>query len=264
MRAAAARDIPALAQRRAHLATFERIVREHARAIAQTVAADFGQRSVPETELLEIFPTLEAARYARRHLATWMKPEAVAIAPYFWPLARASSAVRSAWWESSRLGITRCCWRSVRSPVRWRRATAHRRRGNRPGVRGAAVRPSALGRFSPPARIARSISHRLRQRAAHPLALYYFGANSADIARVLEETTSGGACINDVMLQFPQDGLPFGASAPAGWARTTGAPDSKCFPHRKACFQQAKFEAATRCSSRRTGGVSKRSWLLQR
>src|SRR5664279_1003942 len=85
MRACALRGHPPLAERRAHLAVLERLVRASAKPIARAIAADFGRRSTHETELLELFPTLEAARYARRHLAAWMKPERVPIAPYFWP-----------------------------------------------------------------------------------------------------------------------------------------------------------------------------------
>jgi acyl-CoA reductase-like NAD-dependent aldehyde dehydrogenase len=46
--------------------------------------------------------------------------------------------------------------------------------------------------------------------------VYYFGANGAGIATVLERTTSGGACVNDAKLQFPQDALPFGSVGPSG------------------------------------------------
>jgi acyl-CoA reductase-like NAD-dependent aldehyde dehydrogenase len=242
MRAAAARDIPALARRRAHLATLERIVREHARAIAQTVAADFGQRSAHETELLEIYPTLEAARYARRHLATWMKPEAVAIAPHFWP-ARARIVRRplgvvgiiAAWNYPLLLAfgpLAGALAAGNRAPAPWK-----------PPRRSRRCRSTIC--FGPilAARTYRTLDEAIAYVNArpHPLALYYFGANSADIARVLEETTSGGACINDVMLQFPQDGLPFGGVGPSGMGAYHGRAGFETFSHRKAVFEQAKF-----------------------
>jgi len=74
-----------LGARRAHLAAIERIVKSHAAALADAIGTDFGQRSPHETRLIEIFPTLAAARYARRHLAAWMAPQRAPVAPYFWP-----------------------------------------------------------------------------------------------------------------------------------------------------------------------------------
>jgi coniferyl-aldehyde dehydrogenase len=73
----------------------------------------------------------------------------------------------------------------------------------------------------------------------NPLALYYFGAAAADVARVLDRTNSGGACINDVMLQFPQDALPFGGVGPSGMGAYHGRAGFETFSHRKAVFEQA-------------------------
>jgi coniferyl-aldehyde dehydrogenase len=70
--------------------------------------------------------------------------------------------------------------------------------------------------------------------------LYYFGENTAEIAAVLERTNSGGACINDVMLQFPQDALPFGGIGPSGMGAYHGRAGFETFSHRKAVFEQAK------------------------
>lgn len=49
-----------------------------------------------------------------------------------------------------------------------------------------------------------------------PLALYYFDNNRARVARVLNQTTSGGATINDCVFHFPQHNLPFGGVGPSG------------------------------------------------
>jgi len=101
MRAAfAADDPPRARERRAHLAAVERIVKQHSGAFAQAIAADFGHRSSHETRLLEIFPTLAAARYARRRVAGWMAPRRVPLAPYLWP-ARA----RTVWQPAGVVGI---------------------------------------------------------------------------------------------------------------------------------------------------------------
>jgi coniferyl-aldehyde dehydrogenase len=51
------------------------LLHDNMAAIEQAISADFGHRSAHETKLLDIFPSLEAVRYARRHLNGWMKPE---------------------------------------------------------------------------------------------------------------------------------------------------------------------------------------------
>jgi acyl-CoA reductase-like NAD-dependent aldehyde dehydrogenase len=85
LRAAAAAGAPSPRERRAALTTLVRIVRRTSRKIAAAVEADFGTRSRHETRLTEIFPAVEAARYARRRLARWTASERVTVAPYFWP-----------------------------------------------------------------------------------------------------------------------------------------------------------------------------------
>ncbi len=86
IRAAAAREgAPDLRTRRSHLGALERIVKRYSAEIAGAIASDFGQRSTQETRLMEIFPTLEAARHARRNLARWMAPQPKGVAPYFLP-----------------------------------------------------------------------------------------------------------------------------------------------------------------------------------
>ncbi|MFZ5558137.1 MAG: coniferyl aldehyde dehydrogenase [Pseudomonadota bacterium] len=76
---------PAAARRREHLTALERALRAHAEAIARAIDSDFGGRSVHETRLLELFPSLEAVRHARRHLRRWMKPERRPVSIWFLP-----------------------------------------------------------------------------------------------------------------------------------------------------------------------------------
>ena len=54
-----------------------------------------------------------------------------------------------------------------------------------------------------------------------PLALYYFGGHR-EARRILEETTSGGACINDTIVHLANHGLPFGGVGPSGMGRYHG------------------------------------------
>ncbi len=43
-------------------------------AICEAVAADFGQRPAELTRLMDIFPSVHALKFARRHVARWMRP----------------------------------------------------------------------------------------------------------------------------------------------------------------------------------------------
>ncbi|MBZ0127052.1 MAG: coniferyl aldehyde dehydrogenase [Rhodocyclaceae bacterium] len=86
LREAAARDSnPAWRRRDAWLAALERLIRENQPAIAEAIRSDFGNRSLHETQLLELFPSFEAIRHARRHLKSWMRPERRAVSMWFLP-----------------------------------------------------------------------------------------------------------------------------------------------------------------------------------
>ena len=86
LREAAVRDPhPDWRSRAALLDALERLIRENAAAIANAISADFGNRSQHETQLLELFPSFEAIRHARRHLKSWMRPERRAVSMWFLP-----------------------------------------------------------------------------------------------------------------------------------------------------------------------------------
>jgi acyl-CoA reductase-like NAD-dependent aldehyde dehydrogenase len=57
------------------LAALEKVLRDHEEDFSSAIASDFGHRSTHETWLYEILPSLEAIRFARRHLKAWMAPE---------------------------------------------------------------------------------------------------------------------------------------------------------------------------------------------
>ncbi|MDS4072218.1 MAG: coniferyl aldehyde dehydrogenase [Defluviicoccus sp.] len=67
------------------LSALERLVHDNVDDIAAAISADFGWRSAHETRLLEIFPSLEAIRHARRHLKRWMRPERRPVSLWFQP-----------------------------------------------------------------------------------------------------------------------------------------------------------------------------------
>lgn len=66
-----------------------------------------------------------------------------------------------------------------------------------------------------------------------PLALYYFGKNK-NAAEVLTKTSSGGACINDVILQVGNHHLPFGGVGNSGMGSYHGQESFLVFSHRRA------------------------------
>jgi coniferyl-aldehyde dehydrogenase len=73
--ASRSRAAPTLSQRLQSLDKLSELVKGNSAAIAQAISADFGARALAETELLEIVPTLNAIRHAKRKLASWMRPQ---------------------------------------------------------------------------------------------------------------------------------------------------------------------------------------------
>ena len=75
---------PSASERQAHLKALCRLLAENADAASAAIDADFGHRSRHETKLLEIFPSLQAAKHARSHVARWMRTERKPVALWFW------------------------------------------------------------------------------------------------------------------------------------------------------------------------------------
>lgn len=71
-----------------------------------------------------------------------------------------------------------------------------------------------------------------------PLALYYFDRSQARIDRVLNETTSGGATINDCIFHIAQHNLPFGGVGPSGMGAYHGFDGFATFSKKKGVFIQ--------------------------
>ncbi len=59
-----------------------------------------------------------------------------------------------------------------------------------------------------------------------PLALYPFSHDRATVEAILGRVLAGGVTVNDTLLHFAANALPFGGSALAAWAPTTAAPAS--------------------------------------
>jgi coniferyl-aldehyde dehydrogenase len=74
-----------------------------------------------------------------------------------------------------------------------------------------------------------------------PLALYAFGPDDADRARLLSSTTSGNVGINNTLLHVAQDDLPFGGIGPSGMGSYHGIEGFRAMSHAKGVFEQGRW-----------------------
>jgi coniferyl-aldehyde dehydrogenase len=77
-----------------------------------------------------------------------------------------------------------------------------------------------------------------------PLALYVFGADGEGRRKILERTTSGNVTINDTLLHYAIDDLPFGGVGASGIGAYHGEEGFKGLSHTKGVFEQAKWSPA--------------------
>jgi coniferyl-aldehyde dehydrogenase len=77
-----------------------------------------------------------------------------------------------------------------------------------------------------------------------PLALYFFGRDRSNIRRVLERTTSGNVTVNDTMLHYAVEDLPFGGVGASGIGAYHGEEGFRTFSHAKGVFEQSRFNFA--------------------
>ena len=75
-----------------------------------------------------------------------------------------------------------------------------------------------------------------------PLGLYYFGEDAAEKETVLNNTTSGGVTVNDVVMHVAQEDLPFGGVGPSGMGSYHGKDGFYEFSHKKAIYTQTGSE----------------------
>jgi coniferyl-aldehyde dehydrogenase len=81
-----------------------------------------------------------------------------------------------------------------------------------------------------------------------PLALYYFDFDSQRARNVLERTVSGGAAVNETVMHFAIEDLPFGGVGPSGMGAYHGFEGFETFSHKKAVFYQARWNGAAMMS----------------
>ncbi|RYY86383.1 MAG: aldehyde dehydrogenase family protein, partial [Comamonadaceae bacterium] len=74
-----------------------------------------------------------------------------------------------------------------------------------------------------------------------PLALYWFGTDTAARDRVLAETVSGGVTLNDTLLHIAHDNLPFGGVGESGMGSYHGEGGFLRFTQQKAVLVQSRW-----------------------
>ncbi len=74
-----------------------------------------------------------------------------------------------------------------------------------------------------------------------PLALYIFSNDRSNQQRVLNSTSSGGVCVNDVLVHISNPNLPFGGVNSSGMGSCHGVFGFKNFSHERAVVFQSKF-----------------------
>ncbi|MFB8790616.1 MAG: aldehyde dehydrogenase [Potamolinea sp.] len=72
-----------------------------------------------------------------------------------------------------------------------------------------------------------------------PLALYFFSNNKESQKRVLQETASGGACINDTIVHVAFPDLPFGGVGDSGMGSYHGKASFDTFSHQRSVLTKS-------------------------
>jgi coniferyl-aldehyde dehydrogenase len=81
----AAAPYPTWAERADRLRRLLKLLQDHEADISKAIDADFGGRPAIETELAEIWPSLEEVKGALRHGKRWMKPRRAGVGKWFRP-----------------------------------------------------------------------------------------------------------------------------------------------------------------------------------
>ncbi|MBA3504392.1 MAG: coniferyl aldehyde dehydrogenase [Betaproteobacteria bacterium] len=77
-----------------------------------------------------------------------------------------------------------------------------------------------------------------------PLSLYLFGRTATNRALALAQTIAGGVTVNDTLMHFAHEGLPFGGVGASGYGAYHGETGFLTFSHRKPVFTQSRFASA--------------------
>lgn len=79
---------------------------------------------------------------------------------------------------------------------------------------------------------------------ARPLALYVFDERGAARDQILARMVSGNVTVNDTILHYAQDDLPFGGVGASGMGAYHGHEGFKTMSHAKGIFTQSRLNGA--------------------
>jgi coniferyl-aldehyde dehydrogenase len=75
----------------------------------------------------------------------------------------------------------------------------------------------------------------------HPLALYAYSSDEKAAEKILEQTTSGGACINGSVMHVSIEDIPFGGVGKSGYGAYHGERGFKEFSHERSVLIMPKW-----------------------
>ena len=79
------------------------------------------------------------------------------------------------------------------------------------------------------------------QKQDKPLAIYLFGGGDSEQNALLQNTSSGGVCFNDVVMQGVVPELPFGGVGLSGMGNYHGEAGFRPFSHERAVLRRPFF-----------------------
>jgi len=80
-----------------------------------------------------------------------------------------------------------------------------------------------------------------------PLAMYIFSHNKKQVKQLIENTSSGGFCVNETVSHFVNLNMPFGGVGNSGIGNYHGKYSFRCFTHEKSVLKKStKFDLALR------------------
>ncbi|KIO78532.1 aldehyde dehydrogenase [Pedobacter lusitanus] len=100
---------------------------------------------------------------------------------------------------------------------------------------------------------------RIINEKSKPLALYIFSESKSNIKHLLKSTSSGGACVNDVLIHISNPNLPFGGVNESGTGSCHGIFGFKTFSHERAVV----FQSKANLSGMIYPPYDKKGWILK-
>lgn len=112
-----------------------------------------------------------------------------------------------------------------------------------------------------PVRSYRTLEGALAEIAARPrpLAFYYFDEDLDRARGILKRTLSGGACLNDTLVHFVQEELPFGGVGASGMGAYHGRAGFEAFSHARGVLVASPLSVARRLQAPPYGRVLERA-----